>query len=159
MPHRGIIAYASEARVYNSVSLMATMRRGTDDKSANYIKEDSDYVEMGNESALPKQTRLMSAAVIQDRPTFLRKSEYYGTNERATSSSSLKKPRGSYQNATHSAGSFPKFSLRTQPKSQASTYFSLNNAVRQSSIKLDQKETKAFLLSKMQRQPTGSNSP
>ena len=38
-----------------------------------------------------------------------------------------------------------KFSLRTQPKSQASTYYTINNAVRRSALNLATHEAKAFM--------------
>lgn len=47
---------------------------------------------------------------------------------------------------THSISSFPRFSLRAEPKSTASNYFSLNNAVRQSAIKLDEQEQQAYMM-------------
>ena len=62
------------------------------------------------------------------------------SSNRPTSTSSIKKQ----SSTTQSVGSFPRFSLRTEPKSQASTYFSLNNAVRTNTIKLDENETKAY---------------
>ena len=37
-----------------------------------------------------------------------------------------------------------RFSLQTEHKSQASTYYTLNNAVRQSAIKLDENEKNAY---------------
>ena len=39
--------------------------------------------------------------------------------------------------------------MRTEPKSQASTYFSLNNAVRHQSIKLSEQEQTAYATAKM----------
>ena len=50
------------------------------------------------------------------------------------------------KNMTHSISSFPRFSLRAEPKSTASNYFSLNNAVRQSAIKLDEQEQQAYMM-------------
>ena len=54
---------------------------------------------------------------------------------------------------TQSQSAFPKFSLRTESKSQASNYFSLNNAVRQSAIKLDEHQQDAYLQARLLDQP------
>ena len=47
------------------------------------------------------------------------------------------------QNA-NSTASIPKFSLRTEPKSNASTYYSLNNAVRQAAINVQEEDAQAY---------------
>ena len=51
----------------------------------------------------------------------------------------------------------PRFSLQTEPKSQASTYYTMNNAIRKDAIKLDEREQKAFTKSK-NRLGSGRNS-
>ena len=50
---------------------------------------------------------------------------------------------------TNSITSLPKFSLQTEPKSHASTYYSVNNAVRQDAIQLSAQQQKAFVFRRL----------
>ena len=58
---------------------------------------------------------------------------------------------------TTSSSSIPRFSLQTEPKSHASTYYTMNNALRKDAIKLDDREQMAFTKSK-NRLGSGRNS-
>ena len=47
------------------------------------------------------------------------------------------------------SSSLHKFSLQTDPKSHASTYYSMNNAVRQETHKLTEKQKKALVFRRL----------
>ena len=104
------------------------------------IKHDSGYNSLTS-------NRLMSAAAMKTRtqsgmnlnPKKLR------NMQRPGSQMYMREKKGN----TNSITSLPKFSLQTEPKSHASTYYSVNNAVRQDAIQLSDKQQKAFVFRRL----------
>ena len=109
----------------------------------------SEYTNMMKSSSVGMNGRQMSATVLHRRAPSSHQilQQTFNDNMRkiklnASQKQSQKTVRTHYTSTVH------KFSLHTERKSQASTYYSLNNAVRQQAIKLDERETQAYYVSK-----------
>ena len=137
---------------YNSFRANPGHENKNQPESARYLQVQevsSGHLNMVKSSSAGMGGRQMSANALHRRAPSSMHSLQQTFNEnmkKARLNASQKKSQKTQR--THYTSTVHKFSLHTERKSQASTYYSLNNAVRQQVIRLDDREAQAYHTSK-----------